>query len=145
MSAHAVFYKKLRARSFFFYGFCLLCVVYVAFNILYSQKYNINMYGVMNGDVISSTTYLKHIWGTSLFNLEVKNYADEGRPDILNKWRAIQSENKRRIGNLEVATKSHPYSPELYYNLHLLYLENGENGKALENLSKARQIDPSIK
>lgn len=103
------------------------------------------MYGVMNGDVISSTTYLKHIWGTSLFNLEVKNYADEGRPDILNKWRAIQSENKRRIGNLEVATKSHPYSPELYYNLYLLYSENGEKTKALENLSKARQIDPSIK
>lgn len=145
MSAHAVFYKKLRARSFFFYGFCLLCVVYVAFNIMYSQKYNANMYGVMNGEVGPSTTYLKHIWGAQLYNLEVKNYTDEGRLDILNRWQAIQLENKRRIGNLEIEAKSHPYSPELYYNLSLLYSENGENAKALENLSKARQIDPSIK
>lgn len=103
------------------------------------------MYGVMNGEVGPSTTYLKHIWGAQLYNLEVKNYTDEGRLDILNRWQAIQLENKRRIGNLEIEAKSHPYSPELYYNLSLLYSENGENAKALENLSKARQIDPSIK
>lgn len=145
MSAHAVFYKKISSKNFLFYSFCLLCVVYVALNIMYSQKYNINMYGVMSGEVDASTTYLKHIWGTQLFNLEVQNYSNQGRGDILYKWKSIQSENKKRIDKLEVATKLHPYSPELYYNLYLLYSENGEQKKALENLSKAHKIDPSIK
>jgi len=103
------------------------------------------MYGVMNGEVDPSTVYLKHIWGTKLFDLEIKNYTEEGRLDILNKWQAIQFKNKKRINKLEEAAKLHPYSPELYYNLYLLYLENGEQKKALEYLSKARQIDPSVK
>lgn len=145
MSAHAVFYKKISSKSILFYGFCFLCIVYVAINIMYSQKYNPNMFGVMNGEVAASTTYLKHVWGTDLFNLEIQNYTNEGREDILSRWQIVQSENVKRIRHLEEATKVHPYSPELYYNLHLLYSENGESEKALENLLKARQIDPSIK
>lgn len=145
MSAHAVFYKKFSSKSFLFYCFCFLCVIFVGVNIIYSQKYNVTMYGVMNGELGSSTTYLKHIWGTEIFNLEVQNYKNEGRADVLEKWQSIQSANKTRIDNLEEAIKLHPYSPELYHNLYLLYSENGEQTKALDNLSKARKIDPSIK
>ena len=144
MSAHAVFYKKLSSKNTLFYVFCLFCVVYVAINIISSQKFNVNMYGVMNGNLTASTTYLKHIWGSELFDLEIKRYAYEGRRDILDRWYVIQWENKKRIEKLEVATQLHPYSPELHYNLYLLYSENGEQSKAWEHLLKARQIDPSI-
>lgn len=144
MSAHAVFYKKISSKSTLFYGFCLFCIVFVAINIIASQKYNPHMYGVMNGELNASTTYLKHIWGSELFDLEIKRYTYEERMDILDKWYIIQSENKKRIGKLEAATELHPYSPELHYNLYLLYTENGEKSKAWESLLKARQIDPSI-
>jgi tetratricopeptide (TPR) repeat protein len=103
------------------------------------------MYGVMNGEVGASTAYLRHIWGTKLFDLEVENFTKEGRWDVLQEWKSIQLKNRNRINTLEAMLKLHPYSPELYYNLHLLYIENGEQEKALNYLLKARQIDPSIK
>ena len=102
------------------------------------------MYGVMSGDSGSIINYLRHVWGSSLFNFEIETYTAEGRGDVLTKWENIKVENLKRIENLENATKLYPYSPELYYNLHLLYLQNGEKSKAKENLLKARQIDPSI-
>lgn len=145
MSAHSVFYKKLISKSFFFYSFCLICVGLVAANIIYSQKYNQNMYGVMEGKTDSIITYLKHIWGTPLFNFEIESYRAGGRSDILFKWNDVQQENRKRIQRLEEAALSHSYSPELYYNLYLLYTENGDKTRAQVNLKKAQQIDPSIK
>ncbi|MFH0773110.1 MAG: hypothetical protein V1922_02250 [bacterium] len=144
MSAHTIFYKKLKNKSLFFYVFCVICILLVAANIMYSQKYNKNMYGVMQGENSSIINYLKHIWGTPLYDLEVKTYKAEGRGDVLSQWAQIQQENARRIKSLEDAVRLHPYSPELYYNLYLLYSENGEKGKATESLRKAKQIDPSI-
>jgi hypothetical protein len=119
-------------------------VVVVAANIIYSQRYNVHMYGVMRGDSGSVISYLKHIWGTPLFDLEVKTYKEEGREDILSKWVTVQQENSTRIRNLEEASRLHPYSPELYYNLYLLYSENGDMTKARESHKKAQQIDPSV-
>lgn len=122
-----------------------MCVGLVAANIIYSQKYNQNMYGVMEGKTNSIVNYLKHIWGTPLFNFEIESYKAGGRGDVLLKWEEVQQENTKRIQNLEEATFLHPYSPELYYNLYLLYTENGDKSKAEINLKKAQQIDPSIK
>lgn len=144
MSAHAIFYKKLRSKNLLFYLLCFVCVVLVSVNIIYSQKYNEHMYGVMGGESRSILSYLKHIWGTPLFEYEIETYKAEGKNDILLKWEEVQQENTKRIQILEEATKLHPYSPELYYNLYLLYSENGDKVKAKENLQKARQIDPSI-
>ena len=122
-----------------------MCIGLVAANIIYSQNYNEHMYGVMGGESRSITSYLKHIWGTSLFNLEVETYKSEGRNDILSEWERVQDENTKRIQNLENATSLFSYSPELYYNLYLLYSENGDSVKAKEHLKKAQQIDPSLK
>lgn len=144
MSAHAVFYKKLRSKNLFFYIFCVLCIGFVAANIISSQKYNTNMQGVMEGERGSIITYLKHIWGTPLFALELETYKTEGRSDVLSQWNTIQQENTRRTQSLKEAIRLYPYSPELYYNLHLLYSENGDTAKARENLLKAQQIDPSL-
>lgn len=144
MSAHSIFYKKLKSKTFFFYGFCFSCICLVALNIIYSQKYNDQMLGVMNGESGPIITYLKHIWGTPLFDLEINTYKAEGRSDILSKWEEIQQENGKKIQKLEDASLMYPYSPELYYNLSLLYLEKGDKVKAAENLAKARQIDPSL-
>ena len=126
-------------------GFCLVCVGLVAANIIYSNKYNEHMYGVMEGKSPSIIYYLKHIWGTPLFNLEFEKYKAEGREDILSQWADIQVINTKRIQNLQKAALLYPYSPELYYNLYLLYSENGNTAKAIENLQKAQQIDPSLK
>lgn len=145
MSAHAIFYSKFRSKSLPYYFFCLVCILYVALNIIYSQKYNPNMYGVMGGEVNPSTTYLRHIWGTPLYNYEIQNFVSEGRVDILNRWSDVRSQNGKRIHNLEEVAKKHPYSPELFYNLYLLYSESGQHAKAAESLSRARLIDPSIK
>lgn len=98
----------------------------------------------MNGESGPIITYLKHIWGTPLFDLEINTYKAEGRSDILSKWEEIQQENGKKIQKLEDASLMYPYSPELYYNLSLLYLEKGDKVKAAENLAKARQIDPSL-
>ncbi len=144
MSAHAIFYKKLQSKSFFYYVFCIICITIVAANIVFSQKYNKNMYGVMNGESVSIVNYLKHIWGTPLYGLEVETYRAEGRLDVLSLWNDVQQANTKRIRILEDATQLHPYAPELYYNLSLLYTENGDKMKAKENLLKAQQIDPSI-
>jgi tetratricopeptide (TPR) repeat protein len=144
MSAYAGFYKKLRTKTVLFYVFCTFCIGVVEANIIYSQKYNQNMYGVMRGEGGSIIVYLKHILGSPLFNQEIKAYEVEGRMDILSQWAIVQGENNEKIQSLENAMRLYPNSPELYYNLHLLYLENGDKVKANENLKKARQIDPSI-
>jgi tetratricopeptide (TPR) repeat protein len=145
MSAHAVFYKKLRSKNLFFYLFCIVCAAFVAANILYSQKYNATMYGVMEGERGAIISYLKHIQNTHLLGLELETYKNEGREDALAEWDTVQSENQKRIQRFEEALVLHSSSPELYYNLHLLYLENGNAQKAQENLQKAQQIDPSLK
>lgn len=103
------------------------------------------MYGVMEGESESATSYLKHIWGTPLYGYEVDTYTSDGREDILSKWNYVQKENTRRIQTLDDATKLHPYSPELYYNLSLLYFENGDKTNAQRYLLRAQEIDPSIK
>lgn len=144
MSAHAVFYKKLQSKNFFFYVLCVFCVGLAAANSIYSQKYNKNMYGVMEGESGAIMSYLKHIQGTPLFNLEVETYKAEGRNDVLSQWAIVQQENTKKIHKLENATQLYPYSGELYYNLSLLYFENGDKIKAQENLQKAQQIDPSL-
>ena len=99
----------------------------------------------MSGENKSIINYLKHIWGTPLFNLEIEGYRAEGRQDVISEWESIQKENENKIKLLKSAVLLHPYSPELYYNLHLLYSENGDNARAAENLQKAQQIDPSLK
>lgn len=145
MSAHGVFYKKAKSKSTFFYLFCVLLVLFVALNIISSQRYNRNMYGVMEGESDSIVAYLKHVWGSALFPLEIETYKANGRFDILSKWETVKQTNTKRIQNLEKAVILYPYSPELYYNLHLLYLENGDRGKAIENLHKAQAIDPNLR
>jgi len=144
MSAHAIFYKKVRSKPFFFYALCVICVGLVAINMVYSQKYNKNMYGVMEGESGPIITYLKHIWGTPLFDLELQAYKAEGRDDIVLKWSEVQLQNEKKILSLESALRLYPYSPELNYNLSLLYAENGSKEKANESLQKARHIDPSL-
>ncbi len=64
---------------------------------------------------------------------------------MLAQWSQVQSDNSNRIAHLVAALKQHPYAPELYYNLSLLYSEDGQVKLALENLHKAQQIDPSLK
>ena len=144
MSAHSVFYKKLQSKNSLFYMLCICCIGYVAVSVFFSQKYNEHMYGLMQGDSVSTISYLKHIWGTPLFDMEVETYKDEGRSDILSQWVDVQKKNTKRIQTLEDAVKIYPYSAELYYNLHLLYLENGNVIKAKESLTRAQEIDPSI-
>lgn len=144
MSAHAIFYKKIRSKSFFYFAFCISCVGLVTANIIFSQRYNVNMYGVMRGEKTAILNYLKHIWGTPLFNLELSTYKMDGREEVLTDWTFFQQISTKRIQSLEEVARLHPYSPELYYNLYLLYSERGQNIKAQEYLQKARQIDPSI-
>jgi len=103
------------------------------------------MYGVMENNKDATITYLSHIWGGELFSLELERMRTEGREDILQGWEEVKSTNSKRIQNLEEASSLHPYSPELYYNLHLLYRESGDSKKSSENLRKAQAIDPSIK
>lgn len=103
------------------------------------------MYGVMDGNTESAIAYLQHIWGTPLFSMEIDTYKQEQKNEVIAGWEKIQEENKQRIINLENASRLHPYSPEIYYNLFLLHSENGEKGRAQENLRKARMIDPAIK
>jgi len=102
------------------------------------------MYKTMEGDSASIITYLRHIWGSPLFYFEIEAYRKEGRNDILTKWAQVQQENSIKIQKLEDAAQLYPYSPEIYYNLSLLYSEKGNKIKATENLTKARQIDPSL-
>lgn len=122
----------------------LACILLVGINILASQGYDEHMYGYMNGKREDTLTYLKRIWGTPLFNMEMQAFKDENNLTILHEWEKIQEQNAQRIAMMEKITQSHPYSPELYYNLFLLYSENGNIQKAEEYLHKARQIDPSI-
>jgi len=103
------------------------------------------MYGVMEGKSNSIIAYLKHISGTSLLNFEIESYKISGREDVLSQWENFQQENTIKIQKLENASLLYSYSPEIYYNLHLLYSENGNTTKAKENLLKAQQIDPLLK
>jgi tetratricopeptide (TPR) repeat protein len=145
MSAHTIFTKKLASKNSLYYLFCFLCLSIVGVNIFASQKYHPTLYGVMDGDTISAISYLKHIWGTRLFSMEIDTYKKDQNTEVLAGWEKIQTENKQRIINLENASRLHPYAPEIYYNLFLLYSENGEKEKALQNLQKAQAIDPSLK
>lgn len=144
MLAHAVFYRKFESKNTRYFVGILACILLIGINILASQRYDEHMFGYMNGNKEDTLTYLKHIWGTSLFNLEMKAFEDEKNFTILHEWEKIQAQNAQRIDMMEKITQTHPYSPELYYNLYLLYSENGNSQKASEYLHKARQIDPSI-
>lgn len=145
MSAHAVFYKKLQSKTNAFYLLFFLCVGMVVANIIASQGYNKTMYGVMERDEASTLTYLRHIWGSPLYELEIETLNNERRISVLNAWMKVQNENKQRIQNLEKSSILYPYSPEIHYNLSLLYRESGDASRSLEHLKRAQQIDPSIK
>ena len=103
------------------------------------------MYGVMEGDNGATLSYLKHIWGTPLFNWEMLTLKTEGKDALLSQWKQVEGENAQKIQTLEQFSLTHINSPEVYYNLFLLYRENGDNTRSQENLSKAQQIDPSLK
>jgi len=145
MSAHRVFYQKLRTKNTFFYCLCIFFIVVVALNIYCSQQYNNLMYGVMEGDNGATLSYLKHIWGTPLFNWEMLTLKTEGKDTLLSQWKQVEGENAQKIQTLEQFSLTHINSPEVYYNLFLLYRENGDNTRSQENLSKAQQLDPSLK
>jgi len=144
MLAHDVFYKKLGSKNTAYFLGILFCIVLVGANIVASQSFNTHMYGYMDGKEEHQLVYLKHIWGTPLYNQEIDALKKENKLTILGQWENIQQQNNKRIFMMELAARSHPYSPELYYNLFLLYSENGNTPKAQEYLQKARQIDPSI-
>jgi len=99
----------------------------------------------MMEDDKSIMQYLKHIGGTPLFNLEIEAYKSAGKLNIVSLWTSIRNENEKKIKTLESSVVTYPYSPELYYNLYLLYSEKGDKIKARENLRLAQQIDPSLK
>ncbi len=117
----------------------------VVANIIASQGYNKTMYGVMERDEASTLTYLRHIWGSPLYDLEMETLNNEQRISVLDAWMKVQNENKQRIQNLEKSSILYPYSPEIHYNLSLLYRESGDASRSLEHLKRAQQIDPSIK
>lgn len=144
MPAHAVFYRKFESKNTRYFVGILACILLVGMNILASQRYDEHMYGYMNGKREDTLTYLKRIWGTPLFSMEMKALEEEKDFATLHEWEKIQEQNTQRIVTMEKITQAHPYSPELYYNLYLLYSENGNTQKASEYLHKARQIDPSI-
>ncbi|MFZ2206761.1 MAG: hypothetical protein WA061_04145 [Microgenomates group bacterium] len=144
MLAHDVFYKKLGSKNTRYFLGISLCIVFIAANVFASQRYNSHMYGYMDGKSEDQLTYIKHIWGSPLFDLEIKALKEEGETALLERWEKIQQQNNKRISMMEAVVQSHPYSPELYYNLFLLYSENGNTTKAHEYLQKAKEIDPSI-
>jgi len=144
MLAHDVFYRKLGSKNTAYFLGILFCIVLVGANIVASQSFNTHMYGYMDGKDEDQLVYLKHIWGTSLYNQEIDALKKENKSTILGQWENVQQQNNKRISMMELTARSHPYSPELYYNLFLLYSENGNSPKAHEYLQKAKQIDPSI-
>lgn len=144
MLAHDVFSRKLGSKNTLYFLGILFCAVLIAANIFVSQRFNSHMYGYMDEKNEDQLAYLKHIWGTPLFDLEIDSLKKENKTTILNQWEKIQQQNNKRISMMEDVVQSHPYSPELYYNLFLLYSENGNTPKAQEYLQKAKQIDPSI-
>ncbi len=144
MLAHDVFYRKLGSKNTVYFLGILFCVMLIAANIVASQSFNAHMYGYMDGKEEDQLAYLKHIWGSPLFDKEIDALKAENKTSLLGQWENIQNQNNKRISMMEGVVQTHPYSPELYYNLFLLYSENGNTPKAQENLQKARQIDPSI-
>lgn len=144
MAAHSVFLSKIKSKNNWYYLLFFICVTLLVLNILSSQSYPSVMYRVMDGDAGAIAAYLKQIWGSRQFDAELAVVKRDGNKDVLNQMQKEENERVGMMRALESATKLYPYAPEPYFNLSLLYRQQGDAKKADEYLRRARQIDPHI-
>lgn len=145
MTAHSIFFSKLATKKNSYFLLFITCVIVVSLNLISSQSYPTLMYDLLQGREHSLVLYIKKIWGTPLYRQEMRALQEENRESVLHQMKIEEDERNKMFKSLEKVIEKYPYAPEPYYNLSLLYKNQGNTTKADEYLRKAQQIDPLLK
>jgi len=145
MSAHGIFIRKVGAKSTLYYLAIFLLAFFTAINILYSQSFPALLYEVQEGNTSATISYLEKIPNTRLQKLVVRALQQDGNTAVLEGLQQKDRGVDVQIQQLTQSVLSHPQSPELYYNLSLLYSQKGMTAQAAENMQKAQGFDPELK
>lgn len=144
MSAHGLFYRKIRSKSTLFYVGILFLICFASLNVLYSQSFPPFMWDVVEQKPEAVIVYLDSIPNTKQYSLEMKRMENDNNTTILNTLHKREVAKNTHIHTLSEMAKTYPHNPELYYNLSLLYKDRGIVFKSSTLLKKAQSIDPGI-
>lgn len=127
--------------------FVLLLAIFflLTINIIASQSVSPLFYGVAKGEKNTVIVFLQKIERLPEFSnfLEMnKNIYGE---TIANKVYSPQKNRSEKIASLKNLLIKNPKSRDVLYDLYLLYKEAGNENKASEYYTRAKEIDPTLR
>lgn len=120
-------------------------LTFVFLNILSSQTISGLFLGFSKGQKQDSVDFLKKIRKEAYFSQifdRVSSYFDE---DLSEEVNSEMLQRQEKIRQLEEILSRNPKARDVLYNLHVLYLREGEDKIAQDYLQRAREVDPEIK
>lgn len=141
MSAHGLFYKKLRSKSTRYYLGTFLLVCFASVNVLYSQVFPSQMWDVMEGKVDALVAYLRLIQNTPQHAHEMRILRENNNTKALLTLEGAYRAKDLQVSRLKKAAIVYPYNPLIYYNLSILLQEKGFISESAVFFQKAKDID----
>ncbi len=137
----------MKHAAYNFLKITLLLIIYsfLLINIYYSQKVSPLYFSLIGGNKTSVVSFLQKIKNLPVFNQFLSMNSNIYGPLIKDEINRTETARKENITKLESLLEKNPKSRDVLYDLYLLYKEEGNNGKAVEYLNRAREIDPTLK
>ena len=123
----------------------IFMVAFLGINIFFSQNIHPLFLKVINFDYQAAVTFLKKIKKTPYFSQELSKFKKIYGEKIVKEVFHDDIELDKKIKKYQSLLRINPNSPDLFYNLYLLYKKKGNEKLAQEYLKKAKEIDPWIK
>ncbi len=135
-------YNKIRPLQPLIIGFLL--IIFLFLNIIISQTVSPLYFEIINDNRASIASFLKKISHladfSNLFQMNKNIYGLPLERDVFKD----KEQRQEMIKKFEQVLTQNPKSAEALYNLFLLYQKEGNQIKASEYFSRAKEIDPLI-
>lgn len=119
-------------------------VIILAGNIISSQSISPLYFRLATDDFPATVTLLKMIKSfpeyPEVFSMASKQFGESIEEEVI----APKLEREKLIRKLEDALAENPNSRDVLYSLAILYQDNGDDDRAAQFMSKAKEIDPSV-
>lgn len=132
----------MKTKTLLIYGAIL---IFILLNILSSQTVSSLFFGFSQGKKEESVDFLKkvreEVYFPGLFD-RISGYFNE---DLNDEVYSETLQRQSKIQELLALLSRNPKARDVLYNLHVLYLLEGEEEIAQDYLKRAQEVDPEIK